>query len=97
MFHALLNGHKYTIHSDHSWVPVNHKMKVEFIKIYFYWIASLAICKIFLKFSSIVSCTIFFINHNAYSVTLPPTHIELIGRPVGFSYQSYPTWKDIKW
>lgn len=73
MFHALLNGHKYTIHSDHSWVPVNHKMKVEFIKIYFYWIASLAICKIFLKFSSIVSCTIFFLL-----ITMPILSLYLL-------------------
>lgn len=39
-----------------------------------------SIYKSFLNFSSITSCTTFFlfINHNAYSVTLPPTHIELL-------------------
>jgi hypothetical protein len=36
MLHLLHNKHKCTIHSDHSWCPVNHKMKVEYIKMYFY-------------------------------------------------------------
>lgn len=89
MFHALCNGHKYTIHSDHTWAPVDHKIKIEYIKYINIGLLLCPICKIDLKFPSVVSYT----THSdltSYSVTLHPTHNEFTELTVCFICHIYP-------